>query len=136
MTIAVRVRRIGLMIAPPSCRAQARPRTVESMTDTRDLLHRTADLAGDFLDSLDDRPVFPRATQDELRARLDVPLPEGPSDPARVVEELASACDPGLVAMASGRYFGFGIGGWGPGALAAGLVTAPRDPDAGLELPG
>src|SRR5262249_50507489 len=125
------------MIAPrPSCRAQARPRTVGPMGDTRDLLHRTADLAADFLDSLEDRPVFPRATADELRARLDVPLPDDPSDPTRVVEELASACDPGLVAMPSGRYFGFVIGGAVPAALAADWLASAWDQNAGLYVAG
>ena len=106
------------------------------MTDTRDLLHRTADLAADFLDSLDDRPVAPRATTDELRARLEVPLPDGPSDPKQVVEELAAACDPGLVAMASGRYFGFVIGGAVPAALAADWLTSAWDQNAGLHVAG
>jgi glutamate/tyrosine decarboxylase-like PLP-dependent enzyme len=106
------------------------------MTDPRDLLHRTADLAADFLDSLDDRPVFPTATTDELRARLDVPLPAGPSDPTRVVEDLASACDPGLVAIPSGRYFGFVIGGTVPAALAADWLTSAWDQNAGLYVAG
>jgi glutamate/tyrosine decarboxylase-like PLP-dependent enzyme len=106
------------------------------MGDTRDLLHRTADLAADFLDSLEDRPVFPHATTDELRARIDVPLPDGPGEPTRVVEELAAACDPGLVAMPSGRYFGFVIGGAVPASLAADWLTSAWDQNAGLYVAG
>jgi len=106
------------------------------MSDTRDLLHRTADLAADFLDSLEDRPVFPRATADELRPRIDAHLPDEPADPARVVEELAAACDPGLVAMPSGRYFGFVIGGGLPAALAADWLTSAWDQNAGLYVGG
>jgi len=102
------------------------------MSDVRDLLHRTADLAADFLDSLDDRPVFPRATPEELRERLDVPLTDEPLDPALVIEELGAACDPGLVAMPSGRYFGFVIGGSVPAALAADWLTSAWDQNAGL----
>src|SRR5205085_1138400 len=124
------------MIAPASCRAQAGARTVAPMSDTRDLLHRTADLAADFLDSLDDRPVFPRATPDELRARIDVPLPDDPLDPALVVEELVAAADPGLVAMPSGRYFGFVIGGGLPAALAADWLASTWDQNAGLYVGG
>src|ERR1051326_6826593 len=124
------------MIAPTGCRAQARARTVEPMSDTRDLLHRTADLAADFLDSLEDRPVFPRATADELRPRIDAHLPDEPADPARVVEELAAACDPGLVAMPSGRYFGFVIGGGLPAALAPDWLTSAWDQNAGLYVGG
>jgi len=55
----------------------------------RDLLHETAELAADFLESLGARPVFPRVELDELRARLGGPLPESPSDPSAVVSELA-----------------------------------------------
>jgi hypothetical protein len=36
-----------------------------------------------------------------------------------VVDLLAAACDPGLAAMPSGRFFGFVIGGAQPAALAA-----------------
>jgi hypothetical protein len=94
------------------------------MTDVRALLQRTADLAADFLDSLEDRPVFPQASVDDLRARLRLPLQQASLDPAQVVEELAAAADPGLVAMPSGRYFGFVIGGGLPAALAADWLTS------------
>ena len=106
------------------------------MSDTRALLRRTAELAADFLDSLDDRPVFPRATVDELRAALRVPLQDEPLDPAQVVEELVAAAEPGLVAMPSGRYFGFVIGGALPAALAGDWLTSAWDQNAGLYVGG
>jgi glutamate/tyrosine decarboxylase-like PLP-dependent enzyme len=106
------------------------------MTDTRALLRRTAELAADFLDSLEDRPVFPQASADELRASLRVPLQAEPLDPAQVVEDLAAAADPGLVAMPSGRYFGFVIGGGLPAALAADWLTCAWDQNAGLYVGG
>ncbi|MFL6019526.1 MAG: pyridoxal phosphate-dependent decarboxylase family protein [Gaiellaceae bacterium] len=106
------------------------------MTDVRALLERTAELAADFLESLDERPVFPRASVDELRAALGVPLPDGPSDPAQVIEALAAAADPGLVAIPSGRYFGFVIGGGLPAALAADWLTSTWDQNAGLYVGG
>ena len=106
------------------------------MSDTRELLRRTAELAADFLDSLDDRPVFPRATVDELRAALRVPLQDEPLDPAQVVEELVAAAEPGLVAMPSGRYFGFVIGGALPAALAGDWLTSAWDQNAGLYVGG
>jgi glutamate/tyrosine decarboxylase-like PLP-dependent enzyme len=106
------------------------------MSDVRNLLQRTADLAADFLDSLDDRPVFPQVSVDDLRESLDVPLQEEPLEPERVVEELAAAAAPGLVAMPSGRYFGFVIGGALPAALAADWLASAWDQNAGLYVGG
>jgi glutamate/tyrosine decarboxylase-like PLP-dependent enzyme len=106
------------------------------VTDTRDLLRRVAELAADFLDSLEDRPVFPRISADELRAGLRVPLQDEPLEPERVVEELAKAAEPGLVGMPSGRYFGFVIGGGLPAALAADMLTSAWDQNAGLYVGG
>jgi len=106
------------------------------VTDTRALLRRTAELAADFLDSLEDRPVFPQASPDELRAALGLPLQNEPLEPEQVVEELAAAADPGLVAMPSGRYFGFVIGGALPAALAADWLTSAWDQNAGLYVGG
>src|SRR5215470_14347488 len=106
------------------------------MTDTRALLHRTAELAADFLDSLDERPVFPHASADELRESLYVPLQDEPLEPEQVVEELAAAADPGLVAIPSGRYFGFVIGGGLPAALAADWLATAWDQNAGLYVGG
>jgi len=106
------------------------------MTDVRALLQRTAELAADFLESLDDRPVFPQVSAEDLRQSLRVPLPDEPTDPEAVVEELAAACDPGLVAIPSGRYFGFVIGGGLPAALAADWLTSTWDQNAGLYVGG
>ena len=106
------------------------------MTDVRALLRQTADLAADFLGSLEERPVFPHVSVDELRSALRVPLPEEPMDPAQVVEELAAAAEPGLVAIPSGRYFGFVIGGGLPAALAADWLTSAWDQNAGLYVGG
>jgi glutamate/tyrosine decarboxylase-like PLP-dependent enzyme len=106
------------------------------VTDTRALLRRTADLAADFLDSLEGRPVFPQVSADELRASLRVPLQDEPLEPERVVEELAAAADPGVIAIPSGRYFGFVIGGGLPAALAADWLTATWDQNAGLYAGG
>jgi glutamate/tyrosine decarboxylase-like PLP-dependent enzyme len=106
------------------------------MTDTRALLQRTAELAADFLDSLDERPVFPRVSADELRGSLGVPLQDEPLEPEQVVEELAAAADPGIVAIPSGRYFGFVIGGGLPAALAADWLATAWDQNAGLYVGG
>ena len=83
----------------------------------RELLRRTAEIAADYLETLDTRPVG--AARDYRRiAALDGPVPEGPSDPLEIVEQLVADADDGLVAMGSGRYFGFVIGGALPGSTA------------------
>jgi glutamate/tyrosine decarboxylase-like PLP-dependent enzyme len=102
------------------------------MTDIRALLQRTADIASDFLESLDDRPIFPTSSAAELREALGGALPDGPTDPRDVVEDLAATAGPGIVAMPSGRYFGFVIGGGLPAALAADWLTSAWDQNAGL----
>jgi len=104
--------------------------------DERELLRRTAELAADFVESLDERSVWPRATVDELRDALGGPLPDDASAPLDVVESLARAADPGIVGMQSGRYFGFVIGGSLPAALAADWLAATWDQNAGLVVGG
>jgi len=106
------------------------------MTDTRALLQRTAELASDFLESLDDRPIFPSASAAELREALGGPLPDEPTDPEDVLERLAAVADSGIVAIPSGRYFGFVIGGGLPAALAADWLTSAWDQNAGLYVGG
>jgi glutamate/tyrosine decarboxylase-like PLP-dependent enzyme len=106
------------------------------MSVIRALLRRTAELASDFLESLDDRPVFPQTSADELRKALGGPLLEEPTAPEEVVESLVAAADGGIVAMPSGRYFGFVIGGGLPAALAADWLTSAWDQNAGLYVGG
>jgi glutamate/tyrosine decarboxylase-like PLP-dependent enzyme len=102
----------------------------------RPLLEATARHAATFLESLDERRVQPSIGVDELRARLNGPLPDGPTDPARVIDDLVAAADPGVVAIPSGRYFGFVIGGGVPAALAADWLTSTWDQNAGLYVGG
>ena len=102
----------------------------------RELLRRTADLAADYLDSLDTRPVFPPATAAELAAALGGPLPERPSEPLEVVERLAADAEPGVVGSAGGRYFGFVLGGGVPAALAADWLVTTWDQCAGMGVMG
>src|SRR5262245_54109830 len=47
-----------------------------TMPDRRTLLRQTADLAADFLEGVDRRPVRPAASHDELLESLGGPLPE------------------------------------------------------------
>jgi glutamate/tyrosine decarboxylase-like PLP-dependent enzyme len=103
-----------------------------TITGTARLLSRTAELATDYLDSLDDRPVARAVDLPALRAAIGGPLPDGPQDPLAVVEGLAAAADPGLVASAGPRYFGFVVGGSLPAALGADWLASAWDQNAGL----
>ncbi len=101
--------------------------------DERDAaMRRAAEIGLDFLSGLGERHVGAVADAEEVRARLDRPLPEGPTDAIAVVEELASAVDPGLVASAGPRYYGFVIGGALPAAAAADWLTTAWGQNAAL----
>ena len=84
-----------------------------------------------WLGSLDDRPVPPTIDTDEVVRRLG-DLPDGPTPAAEVVDLLAQACEPGLVAIPSGRFFGMVIGGTLPAALGADWLTSAWDQNTGL----
>jgi hypothetical protein len=85
-----------------------------------------------WLDSIPDRPIGPRQTADQMLDRLATRLPDGPSDPAAVVDLLAEIGDPGLMAMGSGRFYGWVIGGTLPAAMAADWLVSAWDNTPGL----
>jgi len=87
-----------------------------------------------WLDSVPTRPVAPRLDADELDARLEGGLPEAPSDPATVVDELAALCEPGLMDIASGRFFGWVMGGTLPAALAADWLVSAWDQNGAMRF--
>ena len=102
----------------------------------RELLHRTADHAADFIETLGERPVRAAASVEELIEALGGPLPERGTDDLAVLDSLVKAAEAGLVGMASGRYFGFVIGGAVPAALAADWLTSAWDQNPGLYAAG
>ena len=94
-------------------------------------LDRARDHAVTWLEALDERPVPPRVDADEMVRRLG-DLPDGPTPAAEVVDLLAEACEPGLVGIPSGRFFGMVIGGTLPAALGADWLTSAWDQNVGL----
>src|SRR3954451_10068314 len=101
------------------------------MDSRYDVLHDAARLAHRFVDSLESRPVGATAGIDELRARLARPLGDHGEDPRVVIDDLARDVDPGLVASAGPRYFGFVVGGTLPVAVAADWLASAWDQNTG-----
>ena len=97
------------------------------MSDERELLRRTAEIAADYLESLDERPVFPRRSLEEIAEALGGPLPTAPSDPLDVIELLAREAETGVVATAGPRYFGYVTGGALPASVAADWLATAWD---------
>jgi glutamate/tyrosine decarboxylase-like PLP-dependent enzyme len=98
--------------------------------ETKAALDEAATRAADYLASLPERPVGQPTELPDLRARLDGPVPDQSTDPRRVIADLVDAVEPGLVASAGGRYFGFVVGGATPAALAADWLTSVWDQNA------
>ena len=71
------------------------------MTDEARLMSRTASIATDYLASLATRPVGRPVDLAALRNAMGGPLPDDPSDPLTVVENLAVAAEPGLARLAN-----------------------------------
>jgi glutamate/tyrosine decarboxylase-like PLP-dependent enzyme len=102
------------------------------MKDRQIALDLAAGHAARWLGSLGTRPVPPRASVAEVAEALGTRLPDGPTPAPEVIDLLANACDPGLTAMPSGRFYGMVIGGTHPAALAADWLVSAWDQNAAL----
>jgi glutamate/tyrosine decarboxylase-like PLP-dependent enzyme len=96
------------------------------------LLNDAAARAARYLEEIHDRRIAPSQKSLQQLSELDHPFPEGPSTPEAVLEILDSIGSPATIANASGRYFGFVIGGSLPAALAANWLAGAWDQCAGL----
>ena len=103
----------------------------DSYSEVLDRAHR---LAIDHLDSVPDAAVGVAPDLEELRAALGGELSEGGEDGVSVLEHLARAAEPGIVASNGPRYFGFVIGGGVPAAVGADWMTSAWDQVAGLNV--
>jgi glutamate/tyrosine decarboxylase-like PLP-dependent enzyme len=95
--------------------------------DWKKALEVAAGAAIEFLEGIDDRPVRPERTPVEMMQALATPVPEDGMAPEAVVEALVRDLDPGIMAMPSGRFFGWVIGGGVPAAIAADWLVAAWD---------
>ena len=101
-------------------------------TDIARTLGRAHELAIEYLAKLPDRPVGRPVDLEAVRASLGGPLPHAGEDPVLTLDALARVAEPGLVATAGPRYFGFVIGGSLPAALGADWLASAWDQNAGL----
>src|SRR5215218_1798582 len=85
-----------------------------------------------WLGSVSDRRVPATGTADDAVARLDPRLPLHGQPAPEVVDRLAAAVEPGLMANASGRFFGWVIGSSLPAAVAADWLVSAWDQNAGM----
>lgn len=102
--------------------------------DYTDVLTRARAHALTWLESVGTRHVGPRLRADDLRDGFAAPLPDAPTDPVVVIDELARLAEPGLMAMQSGRFFGWVIGGTLPAALAADWLVSAWDQNAAMRF--
>ncbi|MEU8092121.1 pyridoxal phosphate-dependent decarboxylase family protein [Micromonospora chalcea] len=97
------------------------------MDELRHLFRRAADHAADYRRSLPERPVGVPVDQAALTEAFAGPLADAPIPPEQVLAELVAAAEPGLVATAGPRYFGFVVGGASPAATAADMLAVGWD---------
>ena len=90
------------------------------------LLHRTAQIAEEYLATVADRRVGASLGYEDVLASLDRPLPELGED-AEIVLDALAALEPGMNATAGPRYFGFVTGGALPVTVAADWLVATWD---------
>jgi glutamate/tyrosine decarboxylase-like PLP-dependent enzyme len=100
--------------------------------DFSDPLNTALRSALEYLSKLDDQPVGPTVSLEELRARFCREWPGDGVEPARVIEDLVRAVDGGLNNSASARFYAWVIGGSLPSALAADWLTSTWDQNAGM----
>ncbi|MEL7974779.1 pyridoxal-dependent decarboxylase [Isoptericola sp. F-RaC21] len=97
-------------------------------------LDRAAHHARAWLADVGERPVPPRADADAVGRTLAGPLPARGLAPDEVVDELAARVEPGLMAIGSGRFFGWVMGGTLPAALGADWLVSAWDQNAGMRF--
>ena len=90
--------------------------------------------AGDWLASVPTRSVRPSSDADQVAKSILSRLPEEATDAAEVVDELAALAEPGLMAIQSGRFFGWVMGGTLPAAMAADWLVSAWDQNTGLRF--
>ena len=101
-------------------------------TEWKRILDEVTPVLQGYLESLPDRAVYRPADPGALRELFGGPLPVEPTPAAEVVAALGNDLEPYITAHASGRYYGFVIGGLHPASFGAEMLLAGWDQNAGL----
>lgn len=102
--------------------------------DTTTLLADAASRAARYLALIRERRVGPGPDALAGLARLAPPLPERGLDAAQLLALLDEAGSPATLGTAGPRFFGFVIGGALPATVAASVLAAAWDQNAGLRV--
>ncbi len=100
--------------------------------DHETLFAAVGDAVLPWLTGLDERPVRPDVSPEDVLARIPSELPGAGTTPLEVVEELRAIADGGLTAMGSPRFFGWVIGGVLPAAQAADWMVSAWDQNTAM----
>src|SRR5919197_5567153 len=81
--------------------------TMLAVDELRPALLRAAEQIATYRAQLREARVKPWQTREEVAAALDSELPGNPMPLREVIEQLVAGAEPGLMASAGPRYFGF-----------------------------
>jgi glutamate/tyrosine decarboxylase-like PLP-dependent enzyme len=98
--------------------------------ELRDVVRQTAERIADYHASVAERSLAAAVDLDAVRERLGVALDDEAAPADVVIERLAAAVEPALMATTGPRYFGFVIGGALPAATCADLLATGWDQPA------
>ena len=101
-------------------------------SEYRSALDRASAGAMEWIESIATRHVAPSRDINQMVRAFAGPLQEESIEPGTVVDELARLAEPGLMAMSSGRFFGWVIGGTLPASLGADWLVSAWDQNAGM----
>jgi len=91
------------------------------------LLEEAADRSIRYIQSLEERDVFPSDDAINNLTQFDESLPAEPTEPETILQLLDDIGSPATVASAGGRYFGFVVGGSLPATVAANWLASAWD---------
>lgn len=92
---------------------------LERQRTDRTLFEQSRAYAFDYMDTLNNRPVFPPGTAIDNLDHFNEPMPTAPCDPEILLKMLHEYGSPATVSQTGGRYFGFVNGSTIPAAMAA-----------------